>query len=96
MALQRLDIDMERICAYIEQEIEQSTSFREQKLLVAEYGLLDAQLSTLLSMLQNSDVSKRVACKSVLLQPMTFHDAYFSMSSLSCLIVGCFLADGVG
>lgn len=48
---------MERVCAYIEQEIDQSTSIREQKLLVAEFGLLDAQLSTLLTMLQASEVS---------------------------------------
>ena len=54
---QRLDMDMERVCAYIEQEIDQSTSIREQKLLVAEFGLLDAQLSTLLTMLQASEVS---------------------------------------
>ncbi|KAM3573360.1 hypothetical protein VYU27_004660 [Nannochloropsis oceanica] len=53
--LQRLDMDMERVCAYIEQEIDQSTSIREQKLLVAEFGLLDAQLSTLLTMLQASE-----------------------------------------
>ena len=53
---QRLDMDMERVCAYIEQEIEQVTSIREQKLLVAEFGLLDAQLSTLLTMLQNTEV----------------------------------------
>ena len=39
---------MERISAYIEQEIEQSTSIREQKLLVAEFGLLDSQLTALL------------------------------------------------
>lgn len=50
-------MDMERVCAYIEQEIDQSTSIREQKLLVAEFGLLDAQLSTLLTMLQASEVS---------------------------------------
>ncbi len=54
--LQKLDIDMERICAYIEQEIQQSTSPREQKLLVAEFGLLDAQLTTLITMLQDSEV----------------------------------------
>eukprot|EP00624_Nannochloropsis_granulata_P003907 evm.model.NODE_29647_length_52634_cov_57.405155.3 len=48
-------MDMERVCAYIEQEIDQSTSIREQKLLVAEFGLLDAQLSTLLTMLQASE-----------------------------------------
>lgn len=54
---QRLDMDMERVCAYIEQEIDQSTSIREQKLLVAEFGLLDAQLSTLLTMLQASEAS---------------------------------------
>lgn len=47
---------MERISAYIEQEIEQSTSIREQKLLVAEFGLLDSQLTALLAMLQASEV----------------------------------------
>ena len=76
MTLQRLDVDMERICAYIEQEIEQSTSFREQKLLVAEYGLLDAQLTTLLSMLQNSDVSgdvnDRIICMQTFSEPAFF------------------------
>ena len=47
---------MERISTYIEQEIEQSTSIREQKLLVAEFGLLDSQLTALLAMLQDSVV----------------------------------------
>lgn len=50
---------MERVCAYIEQEIEQSTSFREQKLLVAEFGLLDSQLTALLGMLQQSAEVRR-------------------------------------
>lgn len=60
MAWQRLDVDMERICAYIEQEIEQSTSIREQKLLVAEFGLLDSQLTALLAMLiqDNAEVGR--------------------------------------
>lgn len=56
LACQRLDIDMERISMYIEQEVEQSTSSREQKLLVAEFGLLDAQLTTLINMLQDVEV----------------------------------------
>ena len=54
--LQRLDLEMERVCAYIEQEIEQSVLAREQKVLVAEFNLLDAQLTTLLRMLQNAEV----------------------------------------
>lgn len=44
---------------YIEQEVEQSTSSREQKLLVAEFGLLDAQLTTLINMLQDVEVRGR-------------------------------------
>jgi hypothetical protein len=63
---QRLDVEMERMCAYIEQEIEQSTSFREQKLLVAEFGLLDAQLTSLLNMLHSSEVGS-IAANDVLL-----------------------------
>lgn len=47
---------MERISMYIEQEVEASTSFREQKLLVAEFGLLDAQLTTIINMLQDTEV----------------------------------------
>eukprot|EP00669_Euglena_mutabilis_P010201 TRINITY_DN4971_c0_g1_i1.p4 TRINITY_DN4971_c0_g1~~TRINITY_DN4971_c0_g1_i1.p4 ORF type:complete len:235 (-),score=130.20 TRINITY_DN4971_c0_g1_i1:223-927(-) len=51
LAVQRLDMDMERICLYLEQEIEASTSSQEQRMLVAEFGLLDRQLQTLLAIL---------------------------------------------
>jgi len=57
---------MERVCAYIEQEIEQSTSVREQKLLVAEFGLLDSQLTALLGMLQDAEVRVYVVDTAVL------------------------------
>uniref|UniRef100_A0A7S1NU99 Letm1 RBD domain-containing protein n=1 Tax=Eutreptiella gymnastica TaxID=73025 RepID=A0A7S1NU99_9EUGL len=52
VALQRLDLDMERICLYLEQEIEQSTSLRDQKMLVAEFGLLEKQLQSILAILR--------------------------------------------
>eukprot|EP00667_Euglena_gracilis_P004408 EG_transcript_4428 len=51
LAIQKLDLDMERICLYLEQEIEQSSSVQEQKMLVAEFGLLEKQLQMLLTIL---------------------------------------------
>eukprot|EP00668_Euglena_longa_P017204 GGOE01021567.1.p1 GENE.GGOE01021567.1~~GGOE01021567.1.p1 ORF type:complete len:640 (-),score=149.32 GGOE01021567.1:278-2023(-) len=51
LAIQKLDLDMERICLYLEQEIEQSSSPQEQRMLVAEFGLLDKQLQMLLTIL---------------------------------------------
>lgn len=53
LAVQRLDLDMERICLYLEQEIDQSSSLQEQKMLVAEFGLLDKQLQALLTILED-------------------------------------------
>eukprot|EP00904_Undaria_pinnatifida_P010440 jgi/Undpi1/6526/HiC_scaffold_20.g09005.m1 len=49
LQLHRIDVDMERICYYVEQEIRESTatSLSEYRLLVAEFGLLDAQLANL-------------------------------------------------
>uniref|UniRef100_A0A7S4L884 Letm1 RBD domain-containing protein n=1 Tax=Guillardia theta TaxID=55529 RepID=A0A7S4L884_GUITH len=48
LALQELQLDMERICIYLTYEIEQSEEVQEQqKLAVAEFGLLDAQVVTL-------------------------------------------------
>eukprot|EP00752_Nemacystus_decipiens_P004120 g3769.t1 len=49
LQLHRIDVDMERICYNIEQEIRESTatSLSEYRLLVAEFGLLDAQLANL-------------------------------------------------
>ncbi|CAN0349746.1 unnamed protein product, partial [Laminaria digitata] len=49
LQLHRIDVDMERICYYVEQEIRESTttSPSEYRLLVAEFGLLDAQLANL-------------------------------------------------
>ena len=44
LAITQLDLDLERICLYLEREIEQSTSLGLQKQLVAEFGLLDKQL----------------------------------------------------
>ncbi|CAM9276618.1 unnamed protein product [Ascophyllum nodosum] len=49
LQLHRIDVDMERICYTIEQEIRESTSSSpsEYRRLVAEFGLLDAQLANL-------------------------------------------------
>jgi hypothetical protein len=67
---------MERICTYIEQEIEQSTSFREQKLLVAEFGLLDTQLTTLISMLSEPEVGVDVCVSANSHSPMQNKTAF--------------------
>ncbi|CAM9195879.1 unnamed protein product, partial [Phaeothamnion confervicola] len=60
LRLHFLDTDMERICHFIEQDIRESaTSPREHKLLVAEFGLLDAQLSNLMRLI--ADISPAAA-----------------------------------
>ena len=46
----RMDLDMERICVYLQQELESSLEPAEQKLFVAEAALLDKQVSSLFSM----------------------------------------------
>jgi hypothetical protein len=47
-------MDMERICYSIEQDIRDSVaSPREHRLLVAEFGMLDAQLTNLMRLLAN-------------------------------------------
>jgi hypothetical protein len=54
LKLHRLDMDMERICYSIEQDIRESVaSPREHRLLVAEFGMLDAQLTNLMRLLAN-------------------------------------------
>lgn len=49
MRLHSIDVDMERVCYIIEQDIRESTksASSENRLLVAEFGLLDAQLANL-------------------------------------------------
>ncbi|CAM9183987.1 unnamed protein product, partial [Sphacelaria rigidula] len=49
LRLHKIDVDMERVCYIIEQDIRESTtsSSSENRLLVAEFGLLDAQLANL-------------------------------------------------
>lgn len=45
MRLEQLDLDMERIALYIMYEVDQSEDVQDQqKLLVAEFGLLDSQV----------------------------------------------------
>lgn len=47
-----LNLDMEKICAYLLQELEASTDPSDQRLLVAEVTLIDKQLSGLMAGLQ--------------------------------------------
>ncbi|CAM9495735.1 unnamed protein product [Pylaiella littoralis] len=56
LQLHKIDADMERICYNIEQEIRESTatSLSEYRLLVAEFGLLDAQLANLTKLMAES------------------------------------------
>ena len=50
----RMDLDMERICVYLQQELESSMEPAEQKLFVAEAALLDKQVSSLYSMQEDA------------------------------------------
>ena len=47
-----LNLDMEKICAYLQQEIEASSDPAEQKLLIAEVSLIDKQLNSIMGGLQ--------------------------------------------
>ena len=50
----RMDLDMERICVYLQQELESSLEPTEQKLFVAEAALLDKQVESLYNMQENA------------------------------------------
>ncbi|CAM9176810.1 unnamed protein product [Scytosiphon promiscuus] len=62
LQLHGIDVDMERVCYNIEQEIRESTasSLSEYRLLVAEFGLLDAQLSNLVAELTGEEAEDGV------------------------------------
>jgi hypothetical protein len=47
-----LDFDIERICVYLEQEIESSIEPSDQRVFIAEVGLIEKQLQVLISGLQ--------------------------------------------
>lgn len=47
-----LHLDMEKVCAYLYQELEASTDPSEQKMLITEVTLIDKQLTSLLSGIQ--------------------------------------------
>ena len=47
-----LNLDMEKICAYVQKEVETSTEVVEQRTLIAEVSLIDKQLATIMSGLQ--------------------------------------------
>jgi len=48
--LSRVNLDMEKICAYLQRELESSIEQSEQKKLIAEVGLIDRQLTAILAM----------------------------------------------
>ena len=56
-----LDFDMERICEYLQQELESSLEPNDQKLFVAEAALLDKQISSLFSLLPDPSLSESTA-----------------------------------
>ena len=47
-----LDFDLERICVYLQQELEASIEPREQRIFVAEVALIEKQFLSLVSGLQ--------------------------------------------
>ncbi|KAG5177912.1 hypothetical protein JKP88DRAFT_226024 [Tribonema minus] len=66
LALHRLDMDMERIAHSIEQDIKESAaSPREHRLLVAEFGMLDAQLTELGRLLESLSADADAAAAAV-------------------------------
>jgi hypothetical protein len=44
-----LDLDIERICVYLQQELESSIEPSDQRVFIAEVGLIEKQLQVLLS-----------------------------------------------
>ena len=54
-----LDLDIERICVYLQQELESSIEASDQRVFIAEVGLIEKQLQVLLSGLKlETDSSK--------------------------------------
>ena len=55
-----LDLDIERICVYLQQELESSIEPSDQRVFVAEVGLIEKQLQVLLSGLKLETDSSRL------------------------------------
>lgn len=55
-----LDLDIERICVYLQQELESSIEPSDQRVFVAEVGLIEKQLQVLLSGLKLETDSSRI------------------------------------
>lgn len=59
LRLFKLDLDIERICVYLQQELESSIEPSDQRVFIAEVGLIEKQLQVLLSGLKSeTDNSK--------------------------------------
>ena len=55
LTLTKLDLDVERICIYLQDDIESSVDPVDQRLLVAEVNLIERQLAAIVGNIQLSD-----------------------------------------
>lgn len=63
--LSRVNLDMEKICVYLQRELESSIEQSEQRKLIAEVGLIDKQLSAIMAVVPEQQAFQSITSTSI-------------------------------
>ena len=63
--LSRVNLDMEKICVYLQRELESSIEQSEQKKIIAEVGLIDKQLSAIMAVVPEQQAFQSITSTSI-------------------------------
>ena len=63
--LSRVNLDMEKICVYLQRELESSIEQSEQRKIIAEVGLIDKQLSAIMAVVPEQQVFQSITSTSI-------------------------------
>ena len=62
--LSRVNLDMEKICVYLQRELESSIEQSEQRKIIAEVGLIDKQLSAIMAVVPEQQAFQSISSSS--------------------------------
>lgn len=63
--LSRVNLDMEKICVYLQRELESSIEQSEQRKIIAEVGLIDKQLSAIMAVVPEQQAFQSITSSSI-------------------------------
>ena len=63
--LSRVNLDMEKICVYLQRELESSIEQSEQRKIIAEVGLIDKQLSAIMAVVPEQQAFQSITSTSI-------------------------------